>query len=74
MASLIVYNVLSSSTEITYNYVETDELFGYTVAGNYQIDISDIHLEQDDTTLIEGRDAITSAYGRPFFAACFCAD
>jgi hypothetical protein len=69
MASLIVYNVLSSSTEITYNYVETDELFGYTVAGNYQIDISDIHLEQDDTTLIEGRDAITSAYGRPNLVA-----
>lgn len=74
MASLIVYNVLSSSTEITYNYLETDELFGYTVVGNYQIDISDIHLEQNDTTLIEGRDAIKSAYGRPNIVARIGAD
>ena len=51
MASLIVNNVLTSSVEITYNYLDTDEIFGYTVRGTYEIDISDINLQQNDTVL-----------------------
>ena len=74
MESLIVYNVLSASTQITYNYVETDELFGYTLVGDYEIDVSDIKLKQGDTVLFEGRDAIKSAYGRPNIVARIGAD
>ena len=74
MASLIVNNVLSSSVEITYDYQGTIELFGYTVKGNYQVDISDLKFEQNDTTLLSGRDAIKEAYGRPNLVARIGAD
>ena len=74
MASLIVNNVLSSSVEIAYDYQGTIELFGYTVKGNYQVDISDLKFEQNDTTLLSGRDAIKEAYGRPNLVARIGAD
>ena len=48
MASLIVNNVVSSSVEVSYNYFNSDELFGYTVRGNYTIDISDIKIQEGD--------------------------
>jgi|TARA_R100001163_G_scaffold65837_1_gene65543 hypothetical protein len=74
MASLIITNVISSSAEVSYNYLETDELFGYTIVGSYVVDISDINLQQNDTTLLKGRDAIKSAYGRPNLVARIGAD
>tara|TARA_R110002020_G_scaffold142040_2_gene313922 strand:+ start:436 stop:1986 length:1551 start_codon:yes stop_codon:yes gene_type:complete len=74
MASLIVNNVLTSSVEITYNYLDTDEIFGYTVRGTYEIDISDINLQQNDTVLLSGRDAIIEAYARPTIVARIGAD
>lgn len=74
MASLIVTNVLTSSVQIEYSYLNTEELFGYKVVGSYQIDVSDINIEQEDTTLIKGRDAIESAYNRPNITARIGAD
>lgn len=74
MASLIVNNVVSSSVEISYNYHNTDELFGYTVRGNYTIDVSDIRIQEGDTVLLSGRDAIKDAYGRPNIVARIGAD
>ena len=57
-----------------YNYLGTDELFGYDVRGTYEIDISDINLQQNDTVLLSGRDAIKEAYGRPNITARIGAD
>jgi len=74
MASLIVNNVLSSSVDIEYTYLTTNEIFGYTVKGSYTIDISDINIEQGDTVLLQGRDAIKDAYGRPTIVARIGAD
>ena len=74
MASLIVNNVVSSSVEVSYNYFNSDELFGYTVRGNYTIDISDIKIQEGDTVLLSGRDAIQDAYGRPNIVARIGAD
>lgn len=74
MAALIVTNVLSSSLEVTYDYLNPDELFGYSIKGTYQIDISDINIQTDDTTLLQGRQAIKDAYGRPNIVARIGAD
>lgn len=74
MAALIVTNVLSSALEVSYEYLNPDELFGYTVRGTYEIDISDINIETNDTTLLQGRDAIKHAYGRPNIVARIGAD
>ena len=74
MASLIVNNVLSSSVNISYSYIAQEELFGYEVVGTYQIDISDIHIEDRDTVLVKGRDAIFHAYGRQNLVARIGAD
>tara|TARA_R100000152_G_C6781811_1_gene217220 strand:+ start:96 stop:1637 length:1542 start_codon:yes stop_codon:yes gene_type:complete len=74
MASLIVNNVLSSSLEVTYDYHDSVELFGYTVKGTYVIDISDVNVQLDDTSLLAGRTAITEAYSRPNITARIGAD
>ena len=74
MASLIVNNVIESSVQVSYSYLDSDELFGYEVIGTYQIDISDINFEQNDTVLQQGRDAIESAYARPNIVARIGAD
>jgi len=74
MSSLIVTNVLSSSVEISYNYLNTEELFSYNVVGNYVINISDINVVKNDTTLLKGRDAISSVYNRQNITARIGAD
>jgi len=74
MAALIINNVLSSSVEISYEYLDTDEIFGYTVEGTYEVDISDINIQQNDTVLLKGRDAIKDAYARPNIVARIGAD
>jgi len=74
MAALIVNNVLSSAVEVSYSYLDTEEIFGYEVEGTYEIDVSDINFEQNDTTLIQGRDAITAAYERQNIVARIGAD
>tara|TARA_R110002020_G_scaffold172265_1_gene362529 strand:+ start:174 stop:1721 length:1548 start_codon:yes stop_codon:yes gene_type:complete len=74
MSALIVNNVLTSSVNITYDYFNTDELFGYTVQGTYQVNISDIEFQQNDTVLLSARDAIKEAYGRPNVVARIGAD
>tara|TARA_Y100000361_G_scaffold154361_1_gene179996 strand:+ start:9531 stop:11084 length:1554 start_codon:yes stop_codon:yes gene_type:complete len=74
VASLIVNNVIESSVQVSYSYLDSDELFGYEVIGTYQIDISDINFEQNDTVLQQGRDAIESAYARPNIVARIGAD
>ena len=55
MANLIITNVLSSSVQIQYSYLDTEELFGYKVIGTYEIDVSDINVEQNETGLLNGR-------------------
>jgi hypothetical protein len=74
MPALIVNNVLSSAVDIQYQYLETSDLFGYKVVGKYEIDLSDINIEQGDTVLLNGRDAIKDAYGRPNITARIGAD
>ena len=74
MANLIVTNVLSSSVQIEYSYLDTEELFGYKVIGTYQIDVSDINIQQNETSLIDGRQAIEAAYNRQNIVARIGAD
>jgi hypothetical protein len=74
MASLLIYNVLSSTVDIEYQYHDTEEVFGYTVVGDYVVNISDINFQQGDTVLLEGREAIKTAYGRPNIVARIGAD
>ena len=62
--ALIVNNIIDSSSQINYNYLGTDELFGYDIVVNYSIDLSDTTFEVGDTVLIQGREAIQEAYRR----------
>jgi hypothetical protein len=64
MAALIINNVIDSSSQIKYNYLGTEEIFGYDITANYTIDISDTAFEIGDTVLIQGREAIEEAYRR----------
>ena len=67
--ALIINNIIDSSSQINYNYVDTDELFGYEIVANYVIDISDTAFEVGDTVLIQGREAVQEAYRRQNIAA-----
>ena len=62
MASIIANNIISSSSSISYNYRETEEIFGYTVSAQYSLNMSDVAFENGDGVLITGREAIRQAY------------
>jgi len=62
--SLIINNVTNGSLKINFDYLDSDELFGYTVVGNYTIDISDLSFTDNQGVLLDGRDAISAAYKR----------
>ena len=64
MAAIIVNNVINASSQITYNYNETEELFGYDISATYTINVSDTAFERHDTPLVVGRAAIQEAYRR----------
>ena len=69
MASIIANNILNSSSEISYNYNETEEIFGYTISANYNLNVADIAFENGDGFLIAGRNAVKQAYAKPEIVA-----
>ena len=69
MASLIANNIISSSSEISYNYNETEEIFGYTISATYNLNVADIAFENGDGFLIAGRNAVKQAYAKPEIVA-----
>lgn len=62
--SLIINNVLRSSVNVNFEYLDSDEMFYYTVVGNYVIDISDLDLTNNKGVLIPARQALREAYLR----------
>ena len=71
---LIINNVTNGSLNINFDYLDSDELFGYTVVGNYTIDISDLSFTDNEGVLLNGRDAINAAYKRKNITARIGAD
>lgn len=67
--SLIINKVSSASVQITYNYLESDEVFGYEVAATYKIDFADISYTNEQNVLYEGVNALREAYLRPNLVA-----
>ena len=74
MAALIINNVINASSQIQYNYLDTEEVFGYTITATYTIDVSDTNFQDGDTVLIQGREALQEAYRRPNIVARIAAD
>ena len=74
MSSLLVNNVVSSSSQISYSYLESKEVFGYTLDLNYTIKIEDINFENNDGVLLAGRSAIRQAYKRKNITARIAGD
>ena len=72
--SLIVNHVTQSSIQINYSYLESIELFGYTVTANYKINIADILFDNQNGVLLNGRSAIRQAYERQNITARIGAD
>lgn len=67
--SLIINKVISCSTQINYNYFESDLLFGYDIVGTYQINFADVTFTNDDGVLYAGIEALRQAYLRPNLTA-----
>jgi len=72
--SLLVNNVINSSSQISYSYLESQEIFGYLVIFNYTIKVEDIQFDNNDGVLLSGRAAIRSAYKRQNITARIAGD
>lgn len=62
--SLIVNKVISASSQINYNYLDSTHLFGYEIVANYTIDVADIAFDNGSGVLLTGIEALNTAYGR----------
>jgi len=71
---LIVNNVISSNSQISYSYLGTTENFGYKVDLNYKIKVEDIQFDNNDGILLSGRAAIREAYKRRNITARIAGD
>lgn len=60
--SLIAHTLINSSLSISLGYLDTHDIFGYTVAGSYTVDISDLQFTNEDSVLLTGREALKAAY------------
>jgi hypothetical protein len=72
--SLLVNNVVSSSSQISYSYLGTEEIFGYTLNLNYKIKVEDVRFDNNDGVLLSGRSAIRLAYKRQNITARIAGD
>ena len=72
--SLIIHNVIQGSLNVNFDYYESDEMFSYTVEGNYTIDISDLSFTDNEGVLLSGREALKNAYTRKNITARIGAD
>jgi hypothetical protein len=72
--SLLVNNVIESSSQINYNYLGSKEIFGYLMTLNYVIKVEDIHFDNNDGVLLSGRSAIRQAYKRKNITARIAGD
>lgn len=72
--SLLVSNVISSNSQISYSYLESQEIFGYLVVFNYTIKIEDINFDNNDGVLLSGRAAIRAAYKKQNITARIAGD
>ena len=72
--SLIVNNVINSSSQISYSYLGGEEIFGYLINLNYTIKTEDISFDNDDGVLLTGRSAIRQAYKRKNITARIAGD
>lgn len=71
---LIINKVSSCSTQVSYTYLESDLLFGYTRVGTYKVDFADISFTDESDTLSTGIEALREAYERPNLTARIGAD
>jgi len=72
--SLLVNNVINSSSQISYSYLNSQEVFGYLVTLNYTLKVEDIQFDNNDGVLLSGRAAIRSAYKRQNITARIAGD
>lgn len=66
--SLIVTKITNASSNIEFNYLDSEHVWGLIFTANYEFSIHDARMEDGDT-LLEGIDALQNAYMRPNIAA-----
>lgn len=65
---LIVTKITNASSNIEFNYLDSEHVWGLIFTANYEFSIHDARMEDGDT-LLEGVDALQNAYMRPNIAA-----
>lgn len=62
--ALIINSVVKGSVSISYISHEHSANFGYKVSGSYTVDFSDIEFEDEDSILLQGREALKEVFKR----------
>ncbi len=71
---LVLNNLISSQSQISYKYITKEEGFGYTINGNYTVDVSDIQFTDDQGVLLTSIDALRDALNNTSIVANFGGD
>ena len=66
--SLLINNITKSSLSLSFQYIDTEEVFGFVKTASYTINVSDISFTEGGS-LLEGREAIKAAYAKPNIVA-----
>lgn len=66
---LFITKVNSANTSVTFDYFESEHLFGFSVVGNYTFNILDSQYRDQDDVLIDGIDSLKEVYLKPNIVA-----
>ncbi len=67
--SLLITKINDASTSISYQYLDSEHVFGLLVSATYSFSIQDVQFEDGEDGLLNGVDALKKAYLRKNIAA-----
>lgn len=66
---LFITKINEASTSVSFQYLDTDHVFGILVSASYDFSILDVEFVDGEDNVIQGVAALESAYSRPNIAA-----
>lgn len=60
--SFFITKINSQSTTVSFNYLDTEAVWGLIISSSYEFDISDLSYTDQDDVLYEGIDALNAVY------------
>lgn len=67
--SLFITKIGNANTSVTYNYLDTEHVWGAIVSSNYEFSVLDVNFLDETDELVYGIEALEKAYARQNIAA-----